>query len=46
MLEQGMLNTQLIPVAVRSKALIWTRLIAGIASSNSAESNDFHLLRL
>jgi hypothetical protein len=46
MLEQGMLHTQLISVAVGSKALVWTRLIAGIAGSNSAESNDFHLLCL
>jgi len=45
-LEQGMLHTQPISVAVPSQALVLTRLIGGIAGLNSAESIDFHLLCL
>jgi hypothetical protein len=43
-LQQGMLHTQPISVAVLSQALAFTRLIGGIADSNSAESMDFNLL--
>ena len=45
-LEQGMLRTQPISVAVTSQALVLTRLIGGMAGLNSDESMDFHLLCL
>ena len=34
------------PVAVRSKVSVWSRLTAGIASSNSAAGTDVRLLIL
>jgi hypothetical protein len=43
-LEQGMLHNQAISVAVSFQASALTRLIGGIADSNSAESMDFNLL--
>jgi len=36
--------TKTVPVAVRSKALVCSRLIPGIACSNPAESVDIRLL--
>ena len=41
-----MLHTQPISVAVPSQTLVLTRLIGGIAGSNSAESMNFHVLYL
>lgn len=35
-----------VPVAVRAKAYIWSRLIAWIAVSNPAEGIDIRLLQM
>jgi hypothetical protein len=39
-------NLKVFPVAVRSKAWVYSRLTAGVAGSNPAEDTDIRLLCL